>query len=42
MNQDKLKALAQEAVKRIKTESDLNEFRQMLTKVTVETTLNAD
>jgi len=27
MNQDKLKAIAQEATKTIKTETDLNEFR---------------
>ncbi|MBN0990033.1 IS256 family transposase, partial [Amphritea sp. RP18W] len=28
--------------KSIKTESDLNDFRRMLTKVTVETALNAE
>jgi transposase-like protein len=42
MNHDKLKAIAQEAAKTIKTEADLNEFRQMLTKITVETALNAE
>jgi len=42
MNQDKLKAIAQEAAKTIKTEADLNEFRQMLTKITIETALNAE
>jgi transposase-like protein len=42
MNQDKLKTIAQEAAKTIKTEADLNEFRQMLTKITVETALNAE
>ena len=42
MNHDKLKTIAQEAAKTIKTEADLNEFRQMLTKITVETALNAE
>ena len=42
MNHDKLKTLAQEAAKTIKTEADLNKFRQMLTKITVETALNAE
>ena len=42
MNNDKLKTIAQEAAKTIKTEADLNEFRQMLTKITVETALNAE
>lgn len=42
MNHDKLKAIAQEAAKTIKTEADLNEFRQMLTKITVEIALNAE
>lgn len=42
MNQDELKAIAQAAAKNIKTEADLNEFRQMLTKITVETALNAE
>jgi len=42
MNKEQLEAFAREAAKTIKTESDLNDFRQMLTKVTVETTLNAE
>jgi len=42
MNREKLEAFAREAAKSIKTESDLNDFRQMLTKVTVETALNAE
>jgi len=42
MNHDKLKTLAQEAAKTIKTEADLNKFRQMLTKITVETALNTE
>lgn len=35
-------ALAQEAAKSIKNEADLNEFRQLLTKATVEAALNAE
>ena len=42
MKQKDLQRLAQEAAKSIKTEADLNEFRQMLTKVTVEAALNAE
>ena len=42
MNHDKLKTIAQEAAKTIKTEADLNKFRQMLTKITVETALNTE
>jgi transposase-like protein len=42
MNHDELKAITQAAAKNIKTEDDLNEFRQMLTKITVETALNAE
>lgn len=42
MNKKELEAFAREAAKSIKTESDLNDFRQMLTKVTVETALNAE
>lgn len=42
MNKEQLEAFAREAAKSIKTESDLNDFRQMLTKVTVETALNAE
>ena len=36
MNKKELEAFAKEAAKTIKTEQDLNEFRQMLTKITVE------
>lgn len=42
MNTDELQAIAQEAAINIKTEQDLNEFRQMLTKITVEAALNAE
>ncbi|HIL83128.1 MAG TPA: IS256 family transposase, partial [Pseudomonadales bacterium] len=41
MDKKELKALAEAAAKNIKTETDLNEFRQMLTKIAVETALNA-
>lgn len=42
MNKKELEAFAREAAKSIKTEKDLNAFSQMLTKVTVETALNAE
>lgn len=42
MNHDEIKAIAQATTKNIKTEADLNDFRQMLTKITVETALNAE
>ena len=42
MNKQDLVAFAREAAKSIKTEADLNDFRKMLTKVTVETALNAE
>ncbi len=42
MKKEELQAFAQEAAKNIKTEDDLNEFRQMLTKITVEAALNAE
>lgn len=42
MDKQQLEAFAREAAKSIKTESDLNDFRQMLTKITVETALNAE
>ena len=42
MNPKDLEAFAKEAAKSIKTESDLDAFRQMLTKVTVEAALNAE
>jgi len=42
MNKEELQEIAQAAAKNIKTEEDLNEFRQMLTKITVEAALNAE
>ena len=42
MKNKELQAIAQAAAKNIKTEGDLNEFRQMLTKMTVEAALNAE
>lgn len=42
MNKKDLQAIAQAAAKNIKTEDDLNQFRQMLTKITVEAALNAE
>ena len=42
MNKKELEAFAQEAAKHIKTEKDLTDFRQMLTKVTVEAALNGE
>ncbi|NAW58216.1 MULTISPECIES: IS256 family transposase [unclassified Vibrio] len=42
MDKEALEAFAREAAKSIKTESDLDDFRKMLTKVTVETALNAE
>jgi len=42
MDKKELQAIAQAAAKNIKTEEDLNEFRQMLTKITVEAALNAE
>lgn len=42
MKKEDLQSLAQEAARKIKTEQDLNEFRQMLTKITVEAALNAE
>ena len=42
MKKKELQAMAQEAAKNIKSEEDLNEFRQMLTKITVEAALNAE
>ena len=41
MNEQKLKDLAAEFAKGIKTGEDLNQFAQLLTKITVETALNA-
>lgn len=42
MNPKDLEAFAKEAAKGIKTEADLDSFRKMLTKVTVEAALNAE
>lgn len=42
MDEKKLKAFAAEFAKGIKTEADLNQFTRMLTKLTVETALNAE
>ncbi|ELF6089641.1 IS256 family transposase [Salmonella enterica] len=42
MGEKKLKALAAELAKGLKTEADLNQFSRMLTKLTVETALNAE
>ncbi len=42
MDKKALEAFAREAAKSIKTESDLDDFRKMLTKVTVEMALNAE
>ncbi len=42
MNKKEFEAFAREAAKSIKTEKDLSDFSQMLTKITVETTLNTE
>ena len=42
MKKEELHAIAQAAAKNIKTEHDLNELRSMLTKITIETALNAE
>ena len=42
MKKQELKAFAGEVAKSIKTGEDLNEFSQMLTRVTVEAALNAE
>jgi putative transposase len=42
MNKEELQTIATAAAKNIKTEQDLNEFRQMLTKISVEAALNAE
>ncbi|EFP5953408.1 hypothetical protein EC478_21595, partial [Shigella dysenteriae] len=42
MDEKKLKALAAELAKGLKTEADLNQFSRMQTKLTVETVLNAE
>jgi putative transposase len=42
MNKKELEAFTREAAKLIKTEKDLSNFSQMLTKITVEAALNAE
>ncbi|EOD3501969.1 IS256 family transposase, partial [Salmonella enterica subsp. enterica serovar Paratyphi C] len=42
MDEKKLKALAAEVAEGLKTETDLHAFSRMLTKLTVETALNAE
>lgn len=42
MDKKKLKALATELAKGLKTEADLNQFSRMMTKLTIEKALNAD
>lgn len=42
MNKQKLKDLAAEFARGIKTEDDLNQFTRLLTKLTVKTALNAE
>lgn len=42
MDKKELAAIAEAAAKNIKTEADLNELRQMLTKITVERALNVE
>lgn len=42
MNKKEIESLALEAAKSIKTEQDLNDFRRMMTKITVEAALNAE
>lgn len=42
MDKKAFEAFAREEAKSIKTETDLGDFRKMLTKVTVETALNVE
>jgi transposase-like protein len=42
MNREELQAIAHAAAKNIKTPEDLNEFQQMLTRITVEAALNVE
>ena len=42
MNRQELEAFAKEAAKSIKTPDDLNQFSQMLKKITIEAALNAE
>lgn len=41
MNKQELEVFAKQSAKGIKSQADLNDFRAMLTKVTVEAALNA-
>jgi putative transposase len=42
MKTEDMQALAAEAAKNIRSEQDLNEFKKLLTKMTLETALNAE
>jgi len=42
IDKKELQTIAKAAGKNIKTEADLNEFRQILTKITVEAALNVE
>ncbi len=42
MKTEDIQALAAEAAKNIRSEKDLNDFKQRLTKMTLETVLNAE
>jgi len=42
MNKEEIQSIAEAAAKNIKTEQDLNEFSQMLRKITIETALSAE
>ena len=42
MNKKALEVFAKQAAKSIKTESDLTDFRKMLTNITLEAALNAE
>jgi len=42
MNRNELEAFAREAAKSIKTEKDLNNFSQLMTKIAIETALNVE
>ncbi len=42
MNRQELEAFAKEAAKSIKTSDDLNQFSQMLKKITIEAAFNAE
>jgi len=42
MNNEEIQKLAKAAAKNLKTEQDLNEFSNMLTKISVEAALNAE